>query len=99
MGAIAALKTYDPSLDSLSGAVLLAFIGRHLASRPERQYSYRLVWVPETVGAVAYAATQAEALRQVDDEMRASLTHPDTMEGVVSFVEKRAPVFAPWSPE
>ena len=40
-----------------------------------------------------------EALRQVDDEMRASLTHPDTMEGVVSFVEKRAPVFAPWSPE
>lgn len=52
--------------DSLSGAVLLAFIGRHLASLPDRQYSYRLVWVPETVGAVAYAATHAEAMRRVE---------------------------------
>lgn len=52
--------------DSLSGAVLLAFLGRYLAALPERQYSYRLVWVPETIGAVAYAATHAEALRQVE---------------------------------
>lgn len=52
--------------DSLSGAVLLAFLGRHLASLPERQYSYRLAWVPETIGAVAYAATHAEAMRQVE---------------------------------
>lgn len=52
--------------DSLSGAVLLAFIGRHLASLPDRQYSYRLAWVPETIGAVAYAATQAEAMKRVE---------------------------------
>lgn len=52
--------------DSLSGAVLLAFIGRHLAALPDRQYSYRLVWVPETIGAVAYAATHAEAMQQVE---------------------------------
>ncbi len=52
--------------DSLSGAVLLAFIGRHLAALPDRQYSYRLAWVPETIGAVAYAATRAEAMKQVE---------------------------------
>lgn len=39
------------------------------------------------------------ALRQVDDEMHASLTHPDTTEGVASFVERRPPRFAPWTPD
>ncbi len=39
------------------------------------------------------------ALRQVDDEMRAALQHPDTLEGVASFVEKRPPRFAPWTPD
>jgi enoyl-CoA hydratase/carnithine racemase len=39
-----------------------------------------------------------EALRDVEMEMRASLTHPDTTEGVASFVEKRPPRFAPWTP-
>lgn len=38
------------------------------------------------------------ALREVDDEMRAALEHPDTLEGVASFVEKRPPRFAPWMP-
>lgn len=42
--------------DSLSGVVLLALLGRHLAALQDRQYSYRLVWVPETIGAIAYAA-------------------------------------------
>ena len=40
-----------------------------------------------------------EALREVEVEMRASLTHLDTTEGVVSFVEKRPPRFAPWTPD
>lgn len=39
------------------------------------------------------------ALRQVDAEMQVSLGHPDATEGVASFVERRPPQFAPWTPE
>jgi enoyl-CoA hydratase/carnithine racemase len=36
------------------------------------------------------------ALREIDVDVRASLTHPDAAEGVASFVERRPPRFAPW---
>ena len=52
--------------DSLSGAVLLAWLARWLAAQPERHYSYRFVWVPETIGAVAWLARNAEAARHID---------------------------------
>jgi enoyl-CoA hydratase/carnithine racemase len=32
-----------------------------------------------------------------DEEMRASLEHPDAKEGVASFMERRPPQFAPWT--
>lgn len=51
--------------DSLSGAVLLAWLAKWLAAQPDRQYSYRFVWVPETIGAVAWLARNAEAARQI----------------------------------
>ena len=37
----------------------------------------------------------AEALRGADKHVQASLDHPDSTEGVVSFVERRPPRFAP----
>lgn len=51
--------------DSLSGAVLLAWLGRWLAEQPDRQYSYRLVWVPETIGAVTWLARNDAAARRI----------------------------------
>jgi enoyl-CoA hydratase/carnithine racemase len=39
------------------------------------------------------------ALREVDAEMAEALGHPDAAEGVASFVERRAPRFAPWPPQ
>lgn len=52
--------------DSLSGAVLLAYLARWLAARPERQYSYRCVWVPETIGALTWLARNDASARQID---------------------------------
>lgn len=44
-----------PSLanDSLSGVVLAAFLARHLAAAPRRQ-SYRILFAPGTLGAIAW---------------------------------------------
>jgi aminopeptidase-like protein len=52
--------------DSLSGAVLLAYLGRWLEQRPHRKWSYRLVWVPETIGAVTWLARNHEAAKKID---------------------------------
>jgi enoyl-CoA hydratase/carnithine racemase len=36
------------------------------------------------------------ALREVESDIQKSLAHPDSAEGVASFVERRPPKFAPW---
>jgi aminopeptidase-like protein len=52
--------------DSLSGAVLLAYLAKWLAAQPDRQYSVRCVWVPETIGAVTWLARNADAAQHID---------------------------------
>jgi aminopeptidase-like protein len=46
-----------PSLanDNLSGAVVAAFLGRLLAAR-ERRYTYRLLFIPGTIGSITWLA-------------------------------------------
>lgn len=39
----------------------------------------------------------AEAFWDIDRLMRESLAHPDAREGALSFIERRAPNFTPWS--
>lgn len=51
--------------DSLSGVVLTAFLARDLMATP-RQYSYRVVFVPETIGAIAYCATHEAEMKRID---------------------------------
>lgn len=52
--------------DSLSGVVLTAFLARELSRRPQRRYSYRFAFVPETIGAIAYCARNEAAIRRID---------------------------------
>jgi aminopeptidase-like protein len=63
------ISTYlcHPSLanDNLSGVVMTAFLAEALARRP-RELSYRIVFLPETIGAIAYCALNAEAMRRID---------------------------------
>ena len=61
------LSTYicHPSLanDNLSGVVTVASLYRLLEQRP-RRFTYRFLFVPETIGAVAYLAEHGQRLKE-----------------------------------
>lgn len=53
--------------DSLSGVILTAFLGRELLARQhELMHSFRIVFVPETIGAIAYCATHERQMKAID---------------------------------
>ena len=51
--------------DNLSGALMTAYLARELLNR-DLQWSYRFVWIPETIGAITYCAMNEDSLRQID---------------------------------
>jgi aminopeptidase-like protein len=51
--------------DNLSGLVVMTALAAELAARPRRRYTYRFLFVPGTIGAIAWLATNAEAARKV----------------------------------
>ncbi len=63
------LTTYicHPSLanDNLSGPILLAYLGARLLTQTDRQYSYRLVFAPETIGALTWLAKNETTLARI----------------------------------
>jgi aminopeptidase-like protein len=63
------ISTYicHPSLanDNLSGMVMTAFLARELLKN-KSIYSYRIIWVPETIGAIAYCAMNEVDMKKIN---------------------------------
>ena len=52
--------------DSLSGVIVSAFIGQELLKRQsDLEHSYRIVFVPETIGAIVYCANNEKAMKAI----------------------------------
>jgi aminopeptidase-like protein len=55
-----------PSLanNELSGPLVAAYLYRRLAALPHRRYTYRFVFLPETIGSLAYLSLRGDHLRE-----------------------------------
>tara|TARA_Y100001970_G_scaffold289539_1_gene420294 strand:- start:2863 stop:4173 length:1311 start_codon:yes stop_codon:yes gene_type:complete len=63
------LSTYicHPSLanDNLSGPVMTAFLAKQLMLLPKPKHSFRIIWVPETIGAISYLAMNQNIMNHI----------------------------------
>ena len=62
------LSTYicHPSManNELSGPVMATALAKEISSWPEREYSYRIIFVPETIGSIIYISKHLAHLKQ-----------------------------------
>lgn len=52
--------------DSLSGVLLTAFLARSILNNKERNLSYRVIFVPETIGAIVYSSINESEMKSID---------------------------------
>ena len=52
--------------DSLSGVLLTAFLAKYIDQMKNQKWSYRIVFVPETIGAIAYCKMNEQVMKNID---------------------------------
>ena len=50
--------------NELSGPCVTAYLGKWLSELPTRRYTYRIIFIPETIGSIAYLSKNLDHLRQ-----------------------------------
>ena len=64
------ISTYicHPSLanDNLSGLIATLLIAKYIQSIKNRKYSYRIIFIPETIGAIAYCHKNESKMKKID---------------------------------
>lgn len=67
------ISTYfcHPSLanDNLSGTIMTAFLARELMMNENLNYSFRIIFVPETIGAITYCAMNEFIMKNIDQAL------------------------------
>lgn len=62
------LSTYicHPSManNEISGPVILTYLAKWLKDLPDRNYTYRIVFVPETIGSITYISKNLKSLKK-----------------------------------
>lgn len=63
------ISTYicHPNLanDNLSGVLLTAFLAKYISMKNDLKFSYRFLFIPETIGAIAYISRNTKKLKKV----------------------------------
>ena len=52
--------------DNLSGVILTALLAKYISSLKNRQWSYRIVYLPETIGAISYLNRNEKLMKKID---------------------------------
>ena len=78
--------------NELSGPVLLVAIANYVSSLKNRKYGYRFIFVPETIGSIAYISRNIQALQQ--NVLAGFILTCIGDDGPYSYVEPRVPNLA-----
>lgn len=52
--------------DSISGVLVSSFLAKYLSCKEKPYYTYRFVFVPETIGAITYCALNQKTMQDID---------------------------------